>query len=61
MIGPEPVDDFLRQDREQAEADKKRPHCDECGEPIWDYFAYDIGGRLLCEECINNARVYLDD
>lgn len=26
--------------------------CECCGEPLTDYF-YDIGGEILCEDCMN--------
>lgn len=39
---------------------KAWPVCRICGEHICDGVAYDIGG-LICEDCVTEARVWLDD
>lgn len=32
-------------------------HCDGCGEPLYeDDTAYDFGGDVFCEECIENCK-----
>lgn len=56
----DPLADFYRRDAEQAEQEKQRPVCSCCGERIFDGTAYRIGGKLICESCIDDARVYLD-
>lgn len=30
------------------------PMCDECGERVEDEYYYDIGGTIICEECLNH-------
>ena len=51
-----------RYDRESEKALTRRPNCSWCGEPIEDDYAYDLGdGILVCEDCIQNASVYVQD
>lgn len=57
----DPVRDFLQKDAQGAAEEARRPVCSCCGEPIYDSVAYRIGGKLFCESCIDDARVYLDD
>lgn len=57
----DPLRDFLRYDARRAQEDAARPHCDECGCPIWDDYAYRVEGRLFCVECMEQMKVYLDD
>lgn len=30
------------------------PVCEECEEPIYDEFLYDVEGTILCDECMKN-------
>lgn len=47
----DPLADFDSYDREQAMAESKLPHCDHCGEAIYEYY-YEINGEIVCEECL---------
>lgn len=57
----DPLADFYQHDHEQAEREARRPICAGCGEHILDDVAYKIAGRLYCESCIDDARVYLEE
>ena len=51
-------------DRYLAEQDRwllSRPTCSECEEPIQDCECYRINGKLICEDCIDNFRVFVED
>lgn len=41
-------------------AEEKCPKCSECGDPIWTETAYEIGGKLICEDCLKDRRVEPD-
>jgi formylmethanofuran dehydrogenase subunit E len=47
----DPLADFERGDREQAKEEAKLPHCDYCGEPIYETY-YEINDDKVCEECL---------
>lgn len=47
----DPIADFNRRDREDAKYEKRLPHCDYCGEVIYETY-YDINGDKVCEECL---------
>lgn len=49
----DPLADFARHDREQAQWEKSLPKCDVCGEPIQDYY-YEIDGEIICQECLDD-------
>lgn len=58
----DPVADFERHDREQAERLKRLPVCVDCGEPIQDETAFFINEEWVCERCINiYRRVVIDE
>lgn len=48
----DPLRDFARQDRAEAEWVKNRPVCGYCHEPIYDDFYYEIGGAKICPVCM---------
>ena len=48
----DPLDDFDRLDREQAQYEAKLPQCDKCGKHIQDEIFFDIEGEILCEDCV---------
>lgn len=50
------TDDINAYEREQEEGEKNCIHCDECGEPIWDDYAYRFGEETLCENCVEGHR-----
>ena len=56
------VQEQERYDRESEKALTRRPKCSWCEEPIEDDYAYDLGDDILvCENCIQNASVYVQD
>ena len=48
----EPIRDFERYDSEKEEATESFPHCDCCGEVIYEYL-WEIDGETYCEDCLN--------
>lgn len=49
------------EERQRAWAEARRPHCDNCHEPIWDEYAYRICDLLICEACMESAREYIEE
>jgi formylmethanofuran dehydrogenase subunit E len=47
----DPVADFNRYDLEQARYEARLPHCDCCGEAIYEKY-YEINDEIYCEECL---------
>lgn len=44
--------DLARYEREQARYEASLPRCANCGEPIYDEWAYEIDpGYYYCEDC----------
>lgn len=39
----------------------KLPKCSDCGEPIQDDEAYLIDGELICERCMDNYKVLVEE
>lgn len=54
MFTDDPIQDFLRYDREQQRKLDKLPKCDICGEPLQDGYYYLINGEALCHDCLDN-------
>lgn len=48
----DPLDDFDRLDRMQAEYEARLPKCDKCKQRIHDEDYFEIDGRILCGECL---------
>ena len=59
-ITDDPVADFERHDREQAEWLKKLPTCQICGDAIQQERAFEKNGFWICDECIENNRKEID-
>lgn len=57
----DPYMDFLRYESEKEEALAKLPKCSECKEPIQGEKAFYIGGKWICESCMEEYHVYIDD
>ena len=57
----DPLDDFNRLDRAQAKWLERRPKCKQCGKPIQDEEAYRINGEFICENCMDENKVCVDD
>lgn len=51
----DPLEDFERLDREDAQWRRRRPSCCRCGEPIQEETLWNVDGDLYHEEC---ARLY---
>ncbi len=45
---------------EVSRAEKKCPKCRHCGQTIWEERAYEIDGKIYCEECTLARRVDAD-
>jgi formylmethanofuran dehydrogenase subunit E len=57
-----PERDFLRHDAEQQRKLDRLPKCAYCGEPITTEECYEIGGNLLCPDClVDRHRKWVDD
>ena len=62
FVEHDPIDDFLRHDRECQESEIKYPVCDICGGIITDETYYEISGEILCEDCmIEGYRHFTED
>ena len=61
MSVPDNFDLYEYEERQRAAAERRRPHCYNCEEPIWDDFAYRIDGVLLCEACIKSMKEYIEE
>lgn len=49
----DPVRDFARHDAQQARQEERLPHCDYCGEVIYEKY-YEINGKIVCEDCLED-------
>lgn len=49
----DPLRDFRRHDREEAEWLERRPVCDICGQAIQEDTCYLINDELICRECLD--------
>jgi formylmethanofuran dehydrogenase subunit E len=58
---PDNFDIWEAHDIEQERRRMRRPECSECGEHIQDEKAYYINGEWICENCMSNYHVYVDD
>lgn len=61
MYSDDPIADFFAHEARREEKRAKLPVCEVCGEPITDDCLYDLGGELICEECMNSFRRYTDN
>ena len=52
----DPLADFARHDREQAEWLETLPVCDICGEPIQAEHYYQINGDNICPDCLEDCK-----
>ena len=50
----DPLDDYDRLDRLQAQREARLPVCDKCHRHINDDFYYDVHGDIYCAECMND-------
>lgn len=48
-----PLADFDRYDEAQCKKEEKYPHCDYCGEPIYDSYYY-IDSEIICQDCLED-------
>lgn len=56
----DPVRDYARYDAEQYELEQKLPKCSLCGERIYTESAVKLDGEYICDNCIDDAREYID-
>lgn len=45
-------DHLYEEEMAEKEFKDSRPRCEQCGKPITDEYLYDIGGEILCQECM---------
>ena len=57
----DPITDFNRYDYEEQKWLESRPICSECGEPIITETAYRFDGVLICEDCMHEHRIYIEE
>lgn len=50
---PDNYDAWQAHDAAQAAKLEELPVCDSCDEPIQDGYYYKIGGRIMCESCVD--------
>lgn len=50
---PDNYDAWEAHDAAQAAQLEELPVCDSCDEPIQDGYYYEIGGRIMCESCVD--------
>lgn len=47
-------------ERRNSKYEESCPRCFNCGEPITSDIAWEIDGHLYCEECIDDAKVFVE-
>ena len=54
--------DILREHLHQQDIERERlPKCEKCDRPM-RWFCYEVDGKIICEECLNdNHRKLVDD
>ena len=57
----DPVADAERYDREQYNRIRRRPVCYCCDEHITDDFAYKIGKKVFCKDCIDSFKFHIEE
>ena len=55
------LDFFYAEERRMVEAERRRPHCIWCGEPIWQDKAFRLDEGLLCDSCIESNQEWVED
>ena len=51
---------YQQAERKHARYESERPCCAYCGEPILDDYAYRIDGDLVCKECLEDLKEYVE-
>ena len=57
----DPIADFNRYDYEEQKGLASRPTCSGCGEPITTETAYRFNDELICEGCMCEHRIYIEE
>lgn len=58
---PDNYDIWEAHDIEKEMRLARRPVCDTCGHPIQDETAILMDGKWMCESCLDNLRVLVED
>lgn len=58
---PDNYDMWERHEDEQEQRISRLPHCDHCHEPIQDEYYFEIDGEIICEECLNDYKKYVEE
>jgi formylmethanofuran dehydrogenase subunit E len=51
------LDEFEKYDRELAAKEARLPHCEYCGQAIYETY-FDINGEIMCEDCLRKNYEY---
>ena len=57
----DPVEDYESYSSHQEKELDKLPRCSNCGKHIQEETAFLINDELICEGCMNENRVFVDD
>ena len=57
----DPDRDFMVHDREQEEWLRSRPVCSQCGERIQDEACHLVNDKYICNRCLDDSVVFLED
>lgn len=57
------LDLFYLHQQKRLEEDRRRPHCDYCGEPIWSDKVLKLphDGSLMCDGCIEECQEWVEE
>lgn len=58
---PDNYDLFKEHEREQERRLRRRPVCHECGERISGDYGFQFSGSWICESCIDQHKVYIEE
>lgn len=56
MYTPDSLDAFNIYDDDLIMSDKELPHCDHCGDTIYEEYYY-INGETICEDCMESYKI----
>ena len=48
-------------ERRNRQYEESCPRCYNCEEPIMGGYAYEVGGQLYCEDCMDDFRVSVEE
>lgn len=57
----DPIRDFLKHDADREKQAEKLPICADCGEPVREDHYYLINDEVICPDCLETYRKWVDD